>query len=446
MNRFNAVGVLAVAAGALMIGAGIGHSSSSTIQEAAACWAGKLVANIPAAPAAGGSERAVIGVVACRNLGGLDGPALLQLSQMLQGELQKAIGGRYALSATVSTYDLEGGDVEEHALPRADFWVEPGVAYAQGELVLSAKLFSRSLQLLSFLTCTSTISAAEIQLFALPAPMMPGTTIQPVLVSQPLPFKACGMFAAQLDETGAYLIAFIDRGGVSLFEMRENTLLMKFFLEMPTPAVPVRDLRGAVWIGKVENRLHIIAQRSCDRSVSCFAQSDDGFSWAGTQAPFNHVPLSGLADPAAGGLLWRTGRNFMVRPGESGAPAAEYYGACAAPGGPAPRLISTIRNSTLEISPLAGGPGTRLPLQAGDALAATTISGEPVILSSRPGNHLSADALRGTRLSDGTQLFEESLTAGQTVKAIASAGNLVFLLAADMQQSQHLRVYEIKSN
>lgn len=422
---------------ALMAGLAVPQpaQAQSAFQEVAGCWASKVIAALP-------QQKSKLCILPCRNMAGLDVPSLQQLGQLLQGELIRQGSGRIELSSSLSTYDLEGAGLAPADLPAADYWVEPGAAFQGSNILLSAKIFSRSLRLESFAVCAVTPSSTEILLFTQPAPVIPAGRLEKVFESQPLPFRPLDLDVSR-DVDGVTQMVFLDDKGIGCFELRDNLLLMKSRLELPAPEMSVRDLRGSIWIGRAGTTDLMIAQRACDAGIFAFSTWEHG--WQPTSSPVSFVPFPGASSDLMRGGVWERGRNFLHLASIEGDAQAgiQVYAAAIVPRDPA-RLLFVRRDSTLVISSLDGSAPAPLGGRAGDAVTIVSIDGTPCAMTTYPGGPGEADGLRAIRLEDGAVLLETAM-AGTSIVAIRTLESRLFVLASDRDGFNRLYVYEIKT-
>ena len=427
-------------------------SAQSAFQEAASCISAKIVAKIQ--PWAGGIQTAIC-VLPCRNLAGFDTPAMQQMGQLLQSELARQGAGHISLTTALSTIDLENSSQDLTSLPAADIWIEPLAAYAGSDLILAAKMFFRGGSLTDFVFCASRTSPGEILLFSQPPPIIAGSMLKEVFKSQPLPFHALD-FSTNTTPDGILELAFLDGTGVKFFEFRDNTLLMKQSLDLPSVAIDVRDLRGAIWIGLVDGIMNTIAQRSNDSTAFSFTRLDQEWQAVPDSLPF--VPLIGSRADVIVGCSWATGRNFFdsasltaltsgsqTQPhGErlqpSATPSTGWYSAAVMPG-TVPQLVHVDRDSGVIVSALNGTAETKLPYKAGDALAVMPSQGVTITsYPTMPGT--SGDGLRGIRLADGMTMFEKEIRDFR-IDAIRVEESQMVVLLSNQEKVQYLYVYEI---
>lgn len=416
--------------------------AQSSFQEAATCWATKVLSSLTTAP----STRVRVCMLPCRNLGGLDTAALQQLGQLLQGELTRQGGEGLSLSTTLSTYDLDGNPVETGMPEPADLWVEPAAAYNARELVISYRVYGKSLTLGGFGLCATRLSPTELMLFSIPAPVIAAGALEKAFASQPLPFRASDFDAAPGDD-GVTRLAFLAADSWSLFELRESTLLLLQRVELPPPAATCRDRRGSIWLGPVGGTQYVLLQRCGDPAVQAFAAAEQG--WQPSAAPFELVPLSGAPTSPACGTKWQTGRNFsmLMRQQEGGAASSvaqqpPLYAATILRGD-SPRVARVHGDSSLTITELDGSHPTRLPQRCGDAVAGLKLGDDLIVVASLPVPGADGDGLRGVRVSDGVVVLETPLP-GLAVEALRAIDNRLFVLARNAEGTNFLHVYDLK--
>ncbi|MEW6368431.1 MAG: hypothetical protein AB1714_27705 [Acidobacteriota bacterium] len=422
-------------------------AAESTFQQVAECVAAEVAEGMPAS-----ESRARMCVLPCRNLGGLDVPALQQLGQVLQSELAKRAGEKVSLTAVLSTLDVENPAPDLTPPVPVDYWLEPAVAYDGANLVVSAKLFSSDSTLERFAVCSRPIGTAEILLFSQPPPSVPGVGVEQVFESHPLPFHAVDIAVRRGSGEGVTELAFLGTSEILLFELRHGTLVMKDRLSLPRPELESRDARGSIWWGVLGGKTMLLAQRSSEPIVHAFEAS--GETWAPTQAPLQFVPFDGSSEGTIAGASWKPGRNYFAELQSSSAKAGSqtqplpphdnepwYAGAIVSPDAAhRGKIVVVGRDSMLCIMTMDGKKLLALSHQVGDAFVATTVGGQPAVVASLPG--VGNDGLRAIRLDDGVVLFETEMPA-KRVESVRILDGRLFVLTESASGVQTIQILEL---